>query len=126
MPSFTALSTTGGPVDSDFLPLPAVIAFFDVGCEPCREEAPRFARQAVARPELNALAVVVGEAGPMSAVLEESCLVVVEPAGGSVAEAFGVRGFPAMCLLDERGVIAATGSDLTVLTSAPVRPGARR
>ncbi|MBG0821548.1 redoxin domain-containing protein [Planomonospora sp. ID91781] len=121
LPSFASVTTAGEPVTSANLPLPAVVAFFDVACEPCRDKAPRFARELSDHPGLNALAVVIGEAGAMSATLEAACRVVVEPSDGTLVRAFGVRGFPAMCLLDERGVVVQAGQDLGLAPAAGAR-----
>ncbi|GAA3123696.1 peroxiredoxin family protein [Streptosporangium carneum] len=127
LPSFSAVCTTGERIGSADLPLPAVIAFFDVGCEPCQEKAPRFADEATSLPELNVLSVVVGEPGAMSAALELAGPVVVEAEEGGVSRAFGVRGFPAMCLVDENGRIAESGGNLSLPGSAAtLRKAARR
>jgi hypothetical protein len=48
----------------------------------------------------------------MVASLAEAALVAVEPRGGALAKAFGVRGFPAFGLVGEGGRIEASSSDL--------------
>jgi hypothetical protein len=84
--------------------------------------APRFVDRVATLPagRTQALAVVVGgwdEVAELVALLEPVARVVVEdgPGAGSIAGAFEVKGFPAMCTLDGDGVVAASGFDVLEL-----------
>ncbi|MCW2898905.1 MAG: hypothetical protein JWO67_1170 [Streptosporangiaceae bacterium] len=91
----------------------ALVGFFTPACEPCKELLPQFAQWAYRLP-IPAIAVVVGEPVPAAEVAESlagHARVIVEPPDGPVAGAFGVRNFPAVCLLDDTGAIAFAGFD---------------
>jgi hypothetical protein len=112
---FAATACDGTPVATDLLATPAVVGFFSPGCGPCQERLPEFVARVRHAPVGRALAVVVGAQGETDAMvsrLSEVAVVVTEPKGGPVAEAFGVRAFPAFGLIGEGGRIEASGTDL--------------
>ena len=102
----------GSVVDVALEP-PTLVGFFSPGCGPCQERLPDFVARARRAPAGRTLAVVVGDAADtMVASLTGAASVVVEPRGGTLATAFGVRGFPAFALVGEHGRIEASGTDL--------------
>ncbi|GAA0928714.1 hypothetical protein [Nonomuraea longicatena] len=112
---FTATAVTGEEVSAITLGR-AVVAFFDVGCGPCRERLPAFVA-AAPRQSRPVLAVVVGgdTEHPMVTSLLPFASVVVEGHDGVVAKAFGISSFPTLCAIDEFGVITDTALDLGAL-----------
>jgi len=91
---------------------PSIVAFFSVGCEPCREQVPLFAMfvSGEQAPD-SAVAVIVG--GPDSygftKQLAGKAVLVNESQGGPLGQAFHATAFPALYLLDEEGVVTASG-----------------
>ena len=111
-----------------------LVGFFTPHCSLCHDRMPGFlqyARRAGLERD-QVFAVVVGsaeETAALAAELGPVASVVDEPdGGGSVYEAFGVRGLPAMYLLDADGVILASGTDLGSFPKAGTRSavGSRR
>jgi thiol-disulfide isomerase/thioredoxin len=84
-----------------------LIGFFSTTCEPCVENAPRFAEYARSFEPGRVLAVVQdGEPGAARAFAEQhlpGVEVVVETMNGPAARAFGVEAFPTMYVLDSEG-----------------------
>jgi hypothetical protein len=123
---FAATTTDGARVTRDDLGGEMLIGFLSPGCEPCREQAPRFVERAgaLAGGRSRALAVVIGEQPAVQDLLrqlEPVARVVIERdinAEGTVSHAFGVRAFPAFATLDD-GVVASSGWQL------PEQPTAR-
>ncbi len=129
---FAVTAVDGTPVALDLLATPTIVGFFSPGCGPCKERLPEFVTRVRHAPAGRALAVVVtakvdtnsgtdSEAEMMVSRLSEVALVVVEPTGGPVAKALGVRGFPAFGLIGDGGRVEASGVDLAsipVLVSA--------
>ncbi|GAB2947317.1 TlpA family protein [Micromonospora polyrhachis] len=122
---FTADTIDGIRVSRDGLAGRTVVSFFSPHCAPCRERMPEFIEYAGTAPggRSQVLAVVVGT--PADAVEAVTALtpvaqVVVEPDGGAVSRAFAINGFPALCLVDERGTVLASGSTLDELPSTVV------
>jgi hypothetical protein len=110
---FHTETVDGAEVSLASLATPALLGFFSLHCEPCREWAPRFVAAARQLPHgrSQALAVVVGEGAGISdevAELRSVAQVVVEPDNGPVSRAFGVKGWPALCRLDQDGTITTT------------------
>ena len=114
-----------------------LVGFFTPHCNLCHDRMPKFlqyARAAGLEPG-QVFAVLVGSPGEtaeLAAQLSPVASVVDEPdGGGSVYEAFGVRGLPAMYLLDADGVILSSGTDLAGFPdpgryAAKIRSGAAR
>ncbi|MEV6826035.1 TlpA disulfide reductase family protein [Amycolatopsis sp. NPDC051102] len=127
--AFTTSTTDGAVLSGDLLPGSALIGFFTPHCGACTEQLPRFLERAEAEPggRSAVLAVVIGldtddDTRAMARQFEAAARTVIEPPGGPVASAFGVRGFPAVCVLDDDGRIASRGFVLEEL-AAPVAGG---
>ncbi|MGC4895253.1 TlpA disulfide reductase family protein [Micromonospora sp. DT31] len=122
---FQALAEDGATVSRDGLTGPTLVGFFSPGCAPCRERMPQFVRYAAEHPGGRDQVVGIVASGSREdadeyvAALAPVARVVVEPDGGPLYTAFGVQGFPAISLIDESGVVVASGSLIEDL-SAPV------
>lgn len=119
---FAAVTTSGESVSRAAIDGPTLVGFFSPTCEPCRRQAPQFAEFAGVMPggRGRTLAVVVGQtdaAEEFAATFAENARVVIEPVGGTVSTAFKVDGFPAVCLLDEHGVIVDSSYRVDQLTA---------
>lgn len=114
VPPFAAVTTAGAPVTRDDVTL---AGFFSPHCGVCAERIPGFLRYAERLAPGRTIAVVVGEPAEAAAYAGSLAAVgvVVEPEDGPVAAAFAVRGYPAFCLLDDAGVVAASGWDVAEL-----------
>jgi thiol-disulfide isomerase/thioredoxin len=106
---FSVVTTDGETVSPDTFTVPTLVGFFSPECEPCQEQAPEFARFAAAIPGGRGatLAVVLdtGEVSREFAATLAAARVVLEPADGSLAKAFKIKGFPAIGIVDEHGVV---------------------
>jgi thiol-disulfide isomerase/thioredoxin len=94
-----------------------LVGFFAPGCEPCKERMPQFIEYA-ARFEGRVIAVAAGDAAEtadMVAPLREVAEVVVEQEGGPLHKAFAATGYPALCLVDDSGIVVASGWEMSVL-----------
>jgi hypothetical protein len=101
-------SVTGAPL----------VGFFAPNCAPCHDRLPQFVEYARQLPggADDALAVIVGdpdEGADLIAAVHTVARVVVEPTRGPVASAYGVSGYPALCLVDGSGTVVASGTDLS-------------
>lgn len=95
---------------------PTLVGFFSPTCGPCQERLPEFIARARRAPAGRTLAVVVGDgSADMVALLTGVASTVVEPRGGELSTAFGVKGFPAFALVGDGGRIEASGSDLAAI-----------
>jgi peroxiredoxin len=127
VPDFEALTVDGSRVSLDGLRgQRSLIGLFSTSCEPCREQAPVFARRVAGGtgPE-QAFAVVVGpveEAGEFLALLDGKLPVARETGHGPVVTAFSARAFPAIYLLDPDGRVIASGPSVAAVSGA--QPGA--
>lgn len=123
--SFDALLTDGNAFSADRLKTWTIVAFFSDSCRACKEGLPTFVKRAgeLHRDDQTIVSVVVGEGGAseeLVSALEPVGGVAAEPYDGPLAKAFGVRQFPALCMLDASGVVVATGWDLdSLLTPRP-------
>jgi peroxiredoxin len=115
-PDFTATLLSGDTrVLADLTGARSVIAFLSPRCAPCRVELPEFAEFARGMPggAAQVLAVLTGdeqEFGEFIEALSGVASVTVEPRRGPVARAFSVAGYPTFCLIDEHGVVQASGA----------------
>jgi peroxiredoxin len=119
VPEFTATTVSGGRVSlSDLTGARSVVAFFAVGCPPCRMQLPEFTRYAGSFPggAAQVLAVVADPEGELEEKTDDYvreltgvATVVVEPPGGPAAQAFSVSGQPTFYVLDERGRVETSG-----------------
>lgn len=117
---FTVTAAGGEIVMRDSLDSGTIVGFFSPGCAPCEELLPRFveyaASEGVGRRVVAVLAASDAEAGEMLAQLAPVARVVVEGAfGGPVSTAFGVRGYPALCVVDGDRTVIASGSTMDAL-----------
>lgn len=111
--NFRARALDGSAVIPEDLTGQTLVGFFSVGCKLCHDFAPRFGALAAAFPggRDQVLAVVVGEQGAPTELpgqLAPQARVIVETFGAEAATAFGIRAFPAFCLLEGR-VVVRTG-----------------
>jgi hypothetical protein len=118
--SFDVLLTDGSAFSSDRPATWTIVAFFSDSCQACKKGLPTFVRRAkeLHRDDQAIVSVVVGEGGSteeLVSALEPVSGVTVEPYNGPLAKAFDVGQFPALCMLDESGVVVATGWDLDSL-----------
>jgi thiol-disulfide isomerase/thioredoxin len=115
---FATIDTDGRPLRRDQLPDGVVVGFFSPGCEPCEALLPDFIGYAGSLPNgrERVLAVVAGtpqETHEAVARLAGVARVVVEPAaGGPVAKAFGVTGYPTLFQLDGAGRVLVSDATL--------------
>jgi peroxiredoxin len=127
-PEFTAITVSGGRVSlSDLTGARSVVAFFAVGCPPCRMQLPEFTRYARSFPggAAQVLAVVVEPEGRREEKADDYvrelagvATVVVEPRGGPTVQAFSVSGQPTIYLLDERGRVETSGMAVRQVAAA--------
>ncbi|MBB5874262.1 thiol-disulfide isomerase/thioredoxin [Allocatelliglobosispora scoriae] len=118
--SFSAVTTAGDAVSTTSFRDGTLVGFFSPGCAPCRERLPEFVAYAA---ELGGadrvFAVVVSdvasEATETIDQLAGVARVVLEKDEGPVAAAFGVKGFPAVGLVNADGTVVASGSMLSGL-----------
>jgi thiol-disulfide isomerase/thioredoxin len=117
---FSIATADGEVIARDSLDGGTVVGFFSPGCGPCEELLPRFVEYAVSeggrRRVVAVLAASDAEAGEMVSQLAPVARVVVEGAfGGPVSTAFGVRGYPALCVVAGDGTVVAGGSTMDAL-----------
>jgi thiol-disulfide isomerase/thioredoxin len=118
---FTVTTADGEVVTRDSLDGGTVVGFFSPGCGPCEELLPRFVEYAASeagggRRVVAVVAASDAEAGEIAMQLAPVARVVLEGAfGGPVSAAFGVRGYPALCVVDSDGTVTAGGSTVDAL-----------
>ena len=125
--AFTATALDGRTVTRDTLTRGDVIGFFSPTCAPCMERVPEFAAYAatVAGTGVSVTAVVVGEAAASSdmiAKLTPSAVVVSATQSDQIVTAFEAKGFPALYLIDDDHVVAASGHTMDVLPALVPAP----
>lgn len=111
---FAATTEDGDAVSTEALSDPTLVAVFSPGCSACAEQLPRFIDRAAAFPggREGVLAVLAGDPGEVAEEarrLAPVARVVVEGAGGPVADALEVRAFPAFLRLDATGRVLSSG-----------------
>jgi hypothetical protein len=84
-----------------------LVGFFTPGCPACVERLPEFISHARQKTPDQTVAVLVGEPEELTEMIEPRAVagVVLEPPQGPVAQAFEVKGFPALALLDASGTL---------------------
>ncbi|WP_433222453.1 TlpA family protein disulfide reductase [Dactylosporangium sp. CS-047395] len=127
VPEFAATTRDGDTVSGTTLEPETLLGFFSPSCKPCKAMLPKFADYARSVPggRERVLAIVVQDADPAEylALLEPVARVIVEEPGGTVAAAFDVSGFPAVCLIGPDGTVAASGMHLQDLPRAKALAG---
>jgi peroxiredoxin len=127
-PEFTAATVSGGRVSlSDLTGARSVVAFFGVGCPPCRAQLPEFTRYARSFPggAAQVIAVVIETEGRREEKADDyvrelagAATVVVEPREGPMVQAFSVSGQPTIYVLDERGRVETSGMAVRQVAAA--------
>lgn len=116
--AFSAVTTGGNVITRETLTESAdsvLVAFFSPDCGTCRERLPEFVRKAERWEET--IAVVVGEEAEAmdlasSFDLHQVARVVLEnPKDPPMANAFGVRAFPSVCVVDGTGIVLSSDAD---------------
>jgi peroxiredoxin len=116
--AFSAVTSGGGLVTRETLTESAgsvLVGFFSPDCDTCRERLPEFVRKAGRWEET--IAVVVGEKAEAMELadsfgLREAARVVLEsPKDAAMADAFGVRAFPSVCVVDGTGLVLSSDAD---------------
>ncbi|MEU6740996.1 TlpA disulfide reductase family protein [Streptosporangium sandarakinum] len=92
-----------------------LVGVFTKNCPPCAERVPQFLEAAKNHPHGRdaVLAVLVTDGEDVSDyrdTLQPVAHVIVERKGEAATRALGVRGYPALAVLDERGGILAAGT----------------
>jgi hypothetical protein len=119
--AFEARSIDGEPVSSALLRETTLVGVFSAGCSPCKEQLPRFVERARAHPggRERVLAVVVSAddaaAAPYLDDLTGVATIVREADDGPVANAMGVKGFPAVSLIAADGLVLASGLSVAAI-----------
>lgn len=109
--AFAATTVDGARISPAGFTAPTLVGFFAPGCAPCTELLPAFL---VAATDRSALAVVDDGANDAEYVARLSAVgpVVRAEQAALLVDAFGVTGFPAVCLVGAGGVILDTGAHL--------------
>ncbi len=107
-------SITGTPIDRAFLTAEgnSIIGFFSPGCGPCKALLPEYASFVSGAPH-RVLTVIVGDrddAAEYIDALRGTGEIVVEAPPGPIAKAFGVDGYPTLCMVDGDGLVVAAGA----------------
>jgi thiol-disulfide isomerase/thioredoxin len=115
--AFAATAVSGVRLSSEDIDGRLLVGFFSPGCEPCKERMPQFIEYAT-RFDGRVLAVAAagfGETADIVARLGEVAEVMVEEEHGPVHQAFGAKGYPALCLVDGDGTVVASGWEMSAL-----------
>jgi hypothetical protein len=111
---FAAVTTAGEPVSHETVA--GMVGFFSIGCEACHELLPAFRERAAQLDRERVLAVVGGDDEDMVRSLEPVARVIVaDPAGGPVAQAFKNTWTPALYLVGDDHRVAAAGTRMDEL-----------
>jgi thiol-disulfide isomerase/thioredoxin len=111
---FAATTADGRVIAGNSLDQLTLVGFFTPACPPCKERVPQFLSYAARFPG-DVIGVAVGDDGDpetqtLAARLAVAGAVVTEAARGPMGSAFGVGGYPAMCVVEPSGRIVASGS----------------
>jgi hypothetical protein len=119
---FAATTLDGEPVSRELLAGHTLVAFVAPNCTSCVERLPELVAYAAARPggRAHVLAVVAGEDHRTTAIVErlkDVARIIVEEPEGELQRAFSVGVFPALCVVDQNGVVVASGVSVDTLPS---------
>lgn len=117
--AFTTTTTVGRTVSLESLVSATLVGFFSPNCEPCKERVPQFLEYA-GQFDGTVLSIAVGDSGlsdtrELATTLGQVGDVVVETENGPVNRAFGVRGYPALCVVAPSGQVVASGYQIDAL-----------
>ncbi|HUR01280.1 MAG TPA: hypothetical protein VM347_01960 [Nonomuraea sp.] len=111
---FAAVTTADEPVSHDTLT--GVVAFFSADCEPCHALLPHFVEHARKFGRANVLAVFGGDDEvAVRSLASVARVIVTDPAGGPVAQAFRNTWTPALYLIGDDHRVVAVGSRMDEL-----------
>jgi thiol-disulfide isomerase/thioredoxin len=115
---FSVTTVDGEPVSADGLAGRTLVGFFSPGCPACERLLPAFVAYAESVPggRERVLAVVAGDsdeaAGHVEA-LQECARVVRAGHDDELLQAFSVKAFPGVCMVEPDRTVVAAGADLT-------------
>jgi thiol-disulfide isomerase/thioredoxin len=115
---FGVTTADGESVSADGLTGRTLVGFFSPGCPACEKLLPAFVAYAASVPggRQQVLAVVAGDSDEASAHVEalRGCARVVRAGhDDEVLQAFGVRAFPGVCMVEPDRTVVAAGPDFT-------------
>ncbi|QYC38775.1 AhpC/TSA family protein [Nonomuraea coxensis DSM 45129] len=123
---FRAVTGDDRTVTRDDLRQGMVVAFFSPRCPTCVEQKPAFIRYAsgLSGGRDDVIAVLLGSPEELEGLREElsgvAQIVIEADVDGEMSTAFGLRGYPAFCLMGEKGVLSVTGFQVDVLPESAV------
>ncbi|MEV4835869.1 redoxin domain-containing protein [Nonomuraea sp. NPDC049486] len=118
---FSAVTGDDRTVTRDDLRPGMLVAFFSPRCPTCEEQKPAFIRYVSGLPggRDQVIAVLLGSPEELGGLREElggiAQIVIEGDVDGAMAAAFGLRGYPAFCLMGQDGVLQVTGFKVDVL-----------
>ncbi|MET9677782.1 hypothetical protein ABZY68_32530 [Streptomyces sp. NPDC006482] len=122
---FEAVTAQGRTIGRGDLPDGALVAFFSTGCPPCAALLPRFVAAVpglgLPRPAVLAVVAPGPEEQEYVNALAEVATVVSGEHAATVAEAFGVVGYPVVCRLAADGTVTPVEHE-RLGSFAPVAP----
>lgn len=125
---FAVVDVEGAPLSRATLESGTLVGFFSPGCKPCEELLPAFTAYAAGLGRDKVVAVVDGAVGagalgylerlaPVARVVMESA------GGGPLQQAFAVRGFPVVFMIDAGGVVRASDRSLRAIERMDANAG---
>jgi thiol-disulfide isomerase/thioredoxin len=115
---FSVTTVEGESISADGFAGPTLVGFFSPGCPACEVLLPSFVTYAASMPggRQRVLAVVAGNsdgAAEHVEVLRECARVVRADHDDEVVQAFSVKAFPGVCMVEADRTVVAAGADLT-------------
>jgi hypothetical protein len=116
----------------DGLITPTLVGFFSPGCQPCAVELPRFVERARALSSTGGLALAVIDAEAQSEAPDDverlasvAHVVLQRHRDGELQQAFGVIGYPTVCLVGTGGTVLPDLEATPDVEPVPARSGDR-